>query len=416
MDFRFLYLPAFLFLIACSKPSPSDKSAEGESTADSTATQDSSLHFPYEQLDEVIGLHETMTGDLDSMLARGRIRALVPYGRMSYYIDGPERRGLSYDAMIYFEKFLVEQLGRSYAPGITFIPVTRDELIPALVRGEGDLAVANLIITPARQKKVDFSQPFFDNAREVVVGRKGSPVLTSWEDLSGKSVFVRRSSSFFEHLLQVNDSLLTLGMDSVVIKPVPEKLEDGEILEMIHSGLIPMTVSGRHKALLWAELLDSLQVHDSLTIFSGGKIAWAMRKNSPQLQELVNIFVQQNRKGSLLGNILFNRYLKNPSSLKNAFSREDMQHFLSMRDYFIQYAERNKLDWLLLAAQAFQESRFEQSVVSRAGAVGVMQIKPSTAREVGVQNVRDLESNIKAGARYHRFIFFENLSEYRTKK
>ncbi len=82
--------------------------------------------------------------------------------------------------------------------------MSRDKIIPAPVEGLGDIAAANLTITPERSKQVDFSKPIYDNVSEVVVTGPSSPKIASLEDLSGKEVFVRKSSSYYEHLEQLN--------------------------------------------------------------------------------------------------------------------------------------------------------------------------------------------------------------------
>ncbi len=394
------YCLVFLILylgIACQPSGPSEPTGEGQFVSNSDSTINQSFH----PIDQVLGLSEQWTGDLDSMIERRRIRALVPYSPESYYLDGAERQGLGYEAMNLFERFVNDRLDKDHQVRIVFIPTTRDRLLPALLEGYGDLVVANLTITPNRKEIVEFSTPVLTGAEEVAVTSRSASGLYELEQLREKPVFVRASSSFYEHLQQINQEQ-KMGID---IELLGEHLEDEEILEMVNAGLIPTTIMDKHRAQFWAQIFDSLKVH-SLAIFEDGKIAWPMRKDNPQLKVLVDEFIEKNKKGTLMGNMLFNRYLKRTDYIENAYSQEDFERFKATRQYFLKYGEQYNLDWLLLAAQGFQESRLNPGLVSSAGAVGIMQIKPSTAQDpnIDVENVRSLEGNIHAGTKYLRFL------------
>ena len=343
------------------------------------------------------------------MIARRRIRALVPYSPTSYYINGTERSGIAYEAMSHFEQELNQKMGQKQKINIVFIPLSRDQLIPALLEGYGDIVVAGLTITPGRQKLVDFSLPVLTGAREVLVSGPGVTEVEGFETLLKYPVYVRRSSSFYEHLLDINDSLRHAGMPQTNIRLVEEQLEDEDILEMVNAGLFSTAIIDEYKGQLWAQVYDSLTVHHDIAIYETGEIAWAMRKDNPEFKALVDEFVARNRKGTLLGNMIFNRYLTRADYIKKAFSAEDRRRFKATRDYFMKYGKAYKLDWLLLAAQGFQESRLNPGLVSPAGAVGIMQVRPSTAKDpnIGVQDVHSLEGNIEAGAKYLRFIIDE---------
>lgn len=397
---------SFLCLLAACQPSPSPPA----STPASEAAADSALlSRPFDPLDEVIGLSEQWTGDLDGMIERRRIRVLVPYSQSVYYIDGPDRRGIAYESMVHFEEALNRQLGnkmKGHHTRIVFIPVTRDKLIPALLEGYGDLIPANIMVTDQRKELVDFSEATLTGAREVVVSGPAAGAIRSFDDLCGKDVYIRRSSSFYEHIQELNDSLVQIGKKPIGIKTVEEHFEDEEIMEMVNAGTYPMTVADGNLANLWAQILDSITVHDAFPLRSGGELAWAMRKNSPQLKEAVDAFILKNRKGTHLGNIIFNRYLKDTEYVTNPLTREELERFRACRDHFMAYGKQYDLDWLILAAQGYQESRLNQRLRSPAGAIGVMQIKPSTARDpnVGIPDIQMLEPNIHAGAKYLRFL------------
>ncbi|MBK8489704.1 MAG: lytic transglycosylase F [Saprospirales bacterium] len=399
-----------MLLYTCQSPSPPSSSQEDIDSLGVNPQIDSLPNtHPFNPMDEVIGLSEKWTGDLDGMIERRRIRALVPYSQSVYYIDGPNRRGIAYESMVYFEEELNRQLGnkmKGYYTRVVFIPVTRDKLLPALLEGYGDIIPANLMVTDQRKGQVDFSIATLSGAREVVVSGPAADPLDSFDDLCGKTVYIRASSSFYEHIQHLNDSLRQVGKTPIHIKIAEEHFEDEEILEMVNAGLIPLTVVDEHLANLWSQILDSIHIHSDLPIHSGGELAWAMRKNSPQLKETVNAFIKKNGKGTELGNIIFNRYLKSSKYVTNALTKEELERFRACRDYFIEYGEEYQLDWLMLAAQGFQESRLNQKLRSQAGAIGVMQIKPSTANDpnVNIPNVQQMGDNIHAGTKYLRFL------------
>jgi membrane-bound lytic murein transglycosylase MltF len=254
---------------------------------------------------------KTWTGDWDGMVARNRVRVLVPFSKTFYFLDGGRQRGITYDLMKIFEKQINQDLKRKTVKvQFVFIPVNRDELIPDLLNGVGDIAAAALTITPERKKLIDFSEPFLTKVREIIVTGPSSPTLSSLDDLSGKTIHVRKSSSFYEHLVRLNTSFKLAGKPEITLVPAEENLEDEDLLEMVNAGLLPMIVMDGPKAGFWAKIFENIRLHPGIAINTDGKIAWAFRKNSPKLKKVINQFASKNRKGSLIGNMLFTRYLK----------------------------------------------------------------------------------------------------------
>jgi membrane-bound lytic murein transglycosylase MltF len=192
----------------------------------------------------------------------------------------------------------------------------------------------------------------------------------------------------------------------VKIIPAEEYLEDSDLLEMVNAGLIPMVIVDSHKAQFWQDIFGDITVHPEIAINTGGDIAWAFRKQSPKLKAMVNEFVKDHKKGTLLGNILYKRYLRNNKWVRNSLTDVNLQRFKDTVALFKKYAGQYDFDWLMLAAQAYQESGLDQSKRSPAGAIGVMQLLPSTAadRNVNIPNIEQLENNIHAGAKYMRFL------------
>ena len=250
-----------------------------------------------------------------------------------------------------------------------------------------------------------FSDPAATGVREVLVTGPNTPPVTSLADLSGREVYIRPSSSYAEHIATLNQRFAAEGKPPLKITPAPEILEDGDILEMVSAGLAPATVVDDFTADLYTQVFPNLRKHSDIAS-RPGDIAWAFRKNSPKLAAAVNAFVKGHGQGTLAGNVLINKYLKTTQWIKNARSDEDRQRFVSMIDLFRKYGGEYDLDYLLMAAQGYQESQLDQSKRSHVGAIGVMQVMPATARDkaVNIPDIGKLENNIHAGIKYNRWV------------
>jgi membrane-bound lytic murein transglycosylase MltF len=350
---------------------------------------------------------EPWKGDLDGMVKRRMVRILVVQSPVLYFVDKGRELGLTYEHARAFETRLNETLGTGNVKvHVVLMPVGRNELIPRLLAGEGDIVAATLTVTPERVKHVDFSQPFANGVSEIVVSGPSSPDVTTLDDLSGKEIHVRASSSYAEHLKELNQRFAAEGKDPVRIVPADELLEDGDLLEMVAAGLLPVTVADSFIVDLWVKVFPDLKPHPDIVVSTGGDIAWAFRKDSPKLAESVNAFVETRKKGTTAGNILINKYVKSTKWVKNARSKEDIARFRSMIDLFKMYSGQYRFDWLLMAAQGYQESTLDQSKRSSVGAIGVMQVMPETARDraVNIPDIENLESNIQAGIKYNRWV------------
>ncbi len=349
----------------------------------------------------------TWTGDFDGMVERHRIRALVPYNKIMYFFDQGRQRGATYELLKAFERQVNKDLKkRTLKVELVFIPVNRDELIPGLLEGRGDIAAGNLTITPARRKLVDFSIPLRNDVSEIVVSGPTAPRLERLYDLSGQTVQVRKSSSYYESLLRLNGLFEKAGLAPVDLAIASEHLEDSDLLEMVNAGLVPMIVIDNHKAEFWAQVFDDIRLHPEIAVNRGGRIAWAFRKGSPKLKKVVDAFIRKHRKGTLLGNILLERYYKDTKYVKNALSPNALDKFKATVGLIRKYASRYGFDWLIVAALGYQESGLDHSKRSKDGAVGVMQVLPSTAQDpnVAIDNIEELEANIHAGVRYLHFL------------
>ena len=364
--------------------------------------------------EQVFDLSQKRFGDFNELVATNQIRVLVPYSKTFYFLDGATQRGLTYDLLKEFEKFVNKKLKRkTMRVHVILIPTKRDQLFMDLVEGRGDIAAANLTITPQRLKLSDFSDPFLGGVDEIIVTGAKAPRIKTVDDLAGKEIFVRASSSYYSSLLRLNVEFQKTGRKQLKIILADDYLEDEDLLEMMNAGLIPMIVIDSHKSIFWSQIFKNITLHPHIKVRTGGRIAWAIRKKSPELKSIINEFVKLNKKGTLTGNILYKRYLQNTKWVSNSLGQEELERFNKALDLFEKYSSQYDFDWLMVAALAYQESGIDQSKRSPAGAVGVMQILPSTAADpnVNIPDIEDMENNIHAGVKYLRFIrnrYFEN--------
>lgn len=352
------------------------------------------------------GLVERWTGDLDGMIERRKVRALVPYSRTFYFLDERgSQRGLSHAFMEAFEEYLNDHLESGLLEvQVVFIPVTRDQLIPWLLEGRGDVIAANLTRTETRSERLQFSAPLARNVREVIVSGPSAEPLQELKDLSGRTVYVRRASSFYESLQDFNARLAGQGLPPIRLEEAPGHFEVGDVLELVNAGVVEHAVADDYLAEFWARVLPDIEVHHELALRRDADIAFAMRPGSPQLKAVLDDFLADHRAGTLFGNITFERYLQDTRWVLAEDRGEQLTRFERMARLFQEYGARYDLDWLLLIAQGYQESRLDHSARSQAGAVGVMQLLPSTGAEMEVGDITVLENNIHAGVRYLRWM------------
>jgi membrane-bound lytic murein transglycosylase MltF len=317
------------------------------------------------------------TGDLDAMVKRGTIRALVLYSRTGFfYVEGrPE--GIYYQALQYFQQFVNEKLRPPQPIQVVFIPVRPDQLEGALTQGVGDLIAYGLVETTARSQQVAFSIPIQTGLKQIVVTGKDFGPVSSLDDLAGKKIFVNPLTTYYQSLL------------------------DEDLLEMVNAGILPATVTLSERARLWASVLPHISPQPNLVVADAGDLAWAMRKDNPKLKQLVDEFVKTRAVGTSFGNTLLRRYLQNSQWIKNPTTATEIKKFEATVDFFKQYSSQYGFDYLMVVAQGYQESLLEQSARGPTGAIGIMQVKPSTAAAppVNVPDIWNTRNNIEAGVK-----------------
>ena len=343
-------------------------------------------------------------GDFDGMLERRTVRVAVPYSRTLYFNDKGRERGITADTVRDFERYLntkyAKQLGKRPIT-VYVIPTTRDELLLDVAEGRADIAAGNLTVTPARQKLVDFLAPAEQKpVSEVVLNSMAAPALASADALSGRTVHVRKASSYYDSLLALNQRLAAAGKKPASLVLVPDALEDEDMMEMLNAGLLNAIVVDDWKAKMWAPVLPKIRVNEAAAVRSGGQVGWALRKNSPELIKELDAFYQAHVKKQTLLGARQQQYAKRIKQIKDPTQSSDWKRFEATIELFKKYGSQYNFDPVMLAAQGYQESTLDQNAKSHVGAIGIMQVMPATGKELGVGSITVAENNIHAGTKY----------------
>ena len=348
--------------------------------------------------------YQAWQGDFDQMLERRMIRVLVPYSRTLYYVDKGRERGLAADLVRDFERYVnkkyAKQLGKRPLT-VYIIPTTRDKLLSGLEKGMGDIAAGNLTATEERLKIVDFAAPKDrPPVVEVLITGSKAQAVATLDDLSGKTVHVRPSSSYYQSVLALNQKFKAAGKAPVKVVDLADELEDEDIMEMLNAGLLEFGVVDAWKAKIWAQVLPKIKVREDIVLRSEGHTGWAFRKNSPKLSEALGDYYtnQVLKTGGVEKRIA--GYSKRIKQISNNTNNAEMKRFQATLKLFEKYGAQYGFDPLMLAAQGYQESQLDQNAKSHVGAIGVMQIMPATGGDLGVGNIHDIEPNIHGGAKY----------------
>ena len=344
-------------------------------------------------------------GDFDGMVKRRVIRVLVPYSKTFYYVEKGRARGVSAEIIDALEAEINKDLkSRTLKVKLIALPVAREEMLAKLLAGYGDVVIADTSITPERQAKVDFSKPMFPRIDEVVVTGPGAPAIDTLDDLAGKEAYVRPDTSYREHLTALNRRFEREGKPPVKLRAAPDEFEAEDILEMVNAGLVPITVIDRYKARMWQPVMKSLSIRDGARVSEDNDYAFMLRKDSPQWKAVLDKFVAGHARGTVFGNTIIKQYVKDPKFVKNAAGAEEQRRFGDVVEFFRKYGRQYDLDYLLMMAQGFQESALDQTVKSRVGAIGIMQVMPATGKELAVGDITRAEANVHAGVKYIRYM------------
>ncbi len=339
--------------------------------------------------------------DLGAITESGTLNVLVSYSSTSYFLYRGQPMGFEYELLQRMADALDLKLNLVLTDNL-------DSVFQQLNRGEVDLVAYGLTITNERKEEVDFTDYLYltsqvlvqkkpDNWRRMSWSRLQSHLLHDAIDLIGDTVSVRKNSSFLSRLGNLSEEL----GDTIHIDTLPGKMSTEKIIKKVVDGELKYTVADANVAMVNAAYYSILDVE--VPISFSQRIAWAVRKDSPELLEAINAWIETEKNG-VDYYVIYNRYFKN----KRDFKRRIKSDFLSLNgnqisryDDLIQtYADRIGWDWRLLASQIYQESGFETGTSSWAGASGLMQIMPQTAEALGITDRSDPEQSIRGGTRY----------------
>jgi len=404
-----LPLVALLLAIACGKkaePTASTEQAKQQATAPSPVSSPDEPPAPSGGI--ALGpVFSRRTGDLDEMVKRRNIRALLILNPIGFFYDKGQPRGVNYEALEEFQKFVNQKLKTGKLDvKVTFLPMRVDQIEAALTEGIGDIIAYGIVVTPGREMRVAFSTPVQTDVTQIIVTGSGVGAMSTLADLGGKEVYANPLATYYENLQKANVELQKAGKTAIIIKAADKNLMDDDLVQMVNAGLIPATVTTKQRADLWSHVLDHIQPHPDLVIASGEQLAWVMRKDNPQFKQLVDEFIQSHAVGTSFGSTLLRRYLQNTKWVKNSTSAEDMKKFQANLVLFQKYAGEYNFDYLMIAAQGYQESLLDQSKKNRTGAVGIMQVIPknAAASPISISDVGNADGNIHAGVKMLRNI------------
>lgn len=337
------------------------------------------------------------------LLEKGKLVALLGNDLTSYYVAKGQPRGFEYELLKWFCKdhnlVLETRVIKDY-----------DHIIDSLVAGKGDLAAANLTVTGARLNLVSFSPPIL-KTRQVLVQRlpenfkrltkkqREARLVMDGLDLGGKTIYVHKGSSFYERILNYSKEN---GIDLTLVEADPAYGPE-KLIEMVANGEIDFTITDENVAKIHSKALDNLYIKTPLSL--NQKIGWAVNKNAFKLQKQLSDWLVKNQKSTKY-NIIYNKYFKHGGGTKTGYIRNYKSitngQLTEMDVLLKKYANTIGWDWRLLAALINKESKFNPYVESPFGAVGLMQVLPTTAERFGVseEELKIPEKNLQAGTRF----------------
>ena len=268
------------------------------------------------------------TDDLDGMLKRRNIRALVLLSPIAFFYDNGQPMGVAYEALRDFEQFVNARQPKGALPvEVTFIPVRPDQLEAALRQGAGDVIAYGVVVTPGREERAAFTVPIATNVKQVIVSGPDFGSVSRVEDLAGKQVYVNPLAASYQSLKQINDKFRNQGKPPIVIKDADQYLSEDDILQMVNAGLMTATVASTLRANLWSQVLPHLVVHQDAVVAGDEQLAWVVRKDNPQLKQLLDEFIRPRTLGTSFGNTLLRRYLQNTKWITTSTSAGEMRKF-----------------------------------------------------------------------------------------
>ncbi|MEO1253345.1 MAG: transporter substrate-binding domain-containing protein [Bacteroidota bacterium] len=349
---------------------------------------------------------ELITGlDLEKIKERGYLTAIMDNSSTGLFIYRGKTMGYEYDLL----KIFCEEQGLQLRINIT---QNLGEAFDKLNTGEGDILAYNLTITKERKNRIAFTH-YHNLQRQVLIQRKPknwrqmklheieTQLIRNPVELIGKEVVVRLHSSYYDRMVNLSEEI---GGD-IIIVPGGKNMETEQLIKQVSEGRIDYTVAEEDIALVNSKYYSNIDIKTPVSFHT--QIAWGVRKNADQLLKALNEWIVRMRKTADYY-VIYDKYFK---SSKSSLRRSRSRYFsiygnsVSPYDSLIQNAaEKLNWDWLLLAAQIFQESKFDRNAESWAGAIGLMQVMARTGREYDIKDLHDPKQNIYAGTKHLQWL------------
>jgi len=375
-----------------------------------------------EQTPHPLGAHlfEHYRGGLERIRHDRYLRVLTSRNSFDYYIQNGEPGGYQLEMVRAFVAALNEKYPPAQGqPEIQFeiLPVARDQMVQRLLGGGGDLIAARMIVTERHADGVRFSVPYQKVREEVLTSLDPTPFRRR-EDLAGRQFVVRRNSTYYDSVVALNRWLAGKGLEPVEIVFVPDDLEAEEILERVGAGEFEFALTDSILAAIAPEVFDGVSAV-GITLRDGRGLAWATDERSVGLLREIDDFLPRYGQGSLLGNLAVRKHFLDSEEVSRRIGADGSPALSPYDEWFREYSAEYGFDWRLIAAVAYQESRFDQTAVSASGATGLFQLKPETAEEdyIAIDEIDgepNAENNIHAGVKYLAWIrdrYFQPLAE-----
>lgn len=344
-------------------------------------------------------IKKTQVRDLAAIRSSKVLRVLVNQSRNSSGEVQGEPIGVEYRRLQAFEKYLNGHVRDGQKVTLKLIPKSKDQLLAALQRGEGDVVAPGELLDASAAHYVDATQPLVSRVPLVVVGARGGRSFKHAEQLSGRTLMLANGSAADEAIVALNRTLALRRLPPVKIEWVDPSLAVEDVLEMVQAGIYDLTVVEQPIAERWARVLPKLRIDRSVALSDPGDMTWFVRKDAVMLHATVDRFLDT-YEAPANQDVAFQKAYKDLYRVHYPLAREDRQRLETLRPTLQRHADAQKMDWLDLAALAFKESALNPVARGGSGATGLLQITPSAAQRVGVANIQDVDGNVQAASKY----------------
>ena len=337
--------------------------------------------------------------DLAQIRSSQVLRVLVNQSRNSSGEVQGQDIGVEYHRLRAFERYLNAHARDGQEISLKIIPKAKDQLLGALMRGEGDLMAPGELLDVKPTHAVSPSDPIVERVPLLLVGVKGERRFTRFEQLSGRTVALTTGSAAGDSINLINQKLALRKLPPVKVEWVDPSLAVEDVLEMVQAGIFHLTIVEKPIAERWATLMPKLRFDRQVLISEPAAMRWFVRRDASMLHASVDKFLASYKAPSNQ-DVAFERVYRRLYRVHYPLAKADRQKLEKLRPVLQKHARQQGMDWLNLAALAFKESALDPAARGSGGATGLLQITPSAAQRVGVNDIKNVDSNVQAGAKY----------------